>query len=82
MIDAQEAAMQANRLRLYARLPDAPGVARLVWRTVANRDATPDTILILADALRDPLTPALHTLADEIAALATTRAIPAPKEPS
>jgi len=77
---AQDAAMQANRLRVYARLPDAEGLARVIWRTVANPAATPDTILILSDALRDPLKPALHPLADEIAALAPTRATPAPKE--
>ncbi len=77
MIDAQAAAMQANRLRLYARLPDDPGLARVVWRTVANAAATPDTLLILADALRDPLKPALHALADQVATLAPSRAKPA-----
>ena len=37
----QEAAMQANRLRLYDRLPDA--LARVVWRTVANPAAGRET---------------------------------------
>lgn len=76
-IDHQAAAMQANRLRVYSRLPQDAALARLVWRTVANPCATPDTLLILADALRDPLRPTLSPLADEIADLAPTRKDPA-----
>lgn len=79
-LDKQAATMQANLLRLYARLPDADGLARVVWRTVANPAATPDTLLILAEALRDARDPGMQRIADDIAALAPSRAEPAPKE--
>lgn len=77
-IDKQAATLQANLLRVYVRLPRDEAAARLIWRTVANPRATPDTLLILADALRDPLRTDLTRLADDIATLAPTRA---PKEP-
>jgi len=77
-VSRQEATMQANLLRLYDRLPE--GEARLAWRTVANPLATADTLLILADALRTA--PERTELADQVAALAPTRALPAPKEPT
>jgi hypothetical protein len=66
------AVSQASGLRLFQRLP--VGEARLLWRVVANPKATPDMLLILADALRDAMNPALTPIADDIAALAPTRA--------
>lgn len=79
MISRQDAAMQANLLRLYARVPDS--LARVVWRTIANPEAGSDTLLILADALRDtPGTSALTAVADDIAALAPSRAVPPPQK--
>ena len=77
-IDKQAAAMQANLLRVYSRLPRDEAAATLIWRTVANPRATPDTLLILADAIRDPLRADLTAIADDIAALAPSRANPAP----
>jgi len=79
-IDKQEATMQANLLRLYSRLPHDQVLARVIFRTLANPQATPDTLLILADALRDPIRPVFEAIADDIANLAPTRAMPAPKE--
>lgn len=79
-IDKQAATMQANLLRLYARLPNDPGLARVAWRTVANPQATPDTLLILADAIRDPTAPALLAVAEDIATLAPSRAAWGAKE--
>lgn len=80
-IDKQAAAMQANLLRLYSRLPIDQGLARVIWRTVANPLATPDTLLILADAIRDPMVPALQAIADDIATLAPSRAPRTAQEP-
>jgi hypothetical protein len=74
----QAATMQANLLRLYDHLP--PGEARILHRYVANPGAGSDALLILADALRDASNPRLEPIADAIAALAPTRAIPAPPE--
>lgn len=81
LIDTQAATMQANLLRVYARLPRDEAAARLIWRTIANRRATPDTLLILADAIRDPLRPELGALADDIATLAPSRAPRTAQEP-
>lgn len=75
-ITKQAATMQANLLRLYDHLP--PGEARILWRAVANPGAGSDFLLILADALRDASNPALEPIANAIAELAPTRAIPAP----
>jgi hypothetical protein len=79
-IDKQAATMQANLLRLYARLPNDPGLARVAWRTVANPQASPDTLLILADAIRDPTEARLQAIADDIATLAPSRAASCAKE--
>jgi hypothetical protein len=80
-IDKQAAVMRANRLRLYARLPHEQMLAEVIWKTIANPQATPELLLILADALRDPLRPTFTAIANDIAALTPTRAIPTPQEP-
>ena len=82
-MNQQEAEMQADSLCLYTNLPRP--LAHVVWRTVANPAAGPDTLLILADALRDSddsLAPSIahlmnrHRVANAIAALAPSRATP------
>lgn len=70
----QEATMQANLLRLYDRLPEP--LARVLWRSVANPEARSDTLLILADALRDFPGTGATQVADAIATLAPSRANP------
>lgn len=70
------AAHEADRLPL-ADLPTTLGV--VVWRTVANPEAGPDTLLILADALRIQAAPQFTPLADAIATLAPTRATALPE---
>lgn len=74
-ITAQEAVMQANLLRLYHHLPDA--LARVIHRTVANPLAGPDTLLIVADALRGGWDDRLTQIGNAIADLAPTRKDPA-----
>ncbi len=73
-MDRQAATMQANLLRIYSRLPRDETAARLIWRTVANPCAKAEHLLILAEAIRDPLRQDFTRLADDIAALAPTRA--------
>lgn len=63
---------QATDLALNSRLP--PALARVIWRSVANPLAGPDTLLILADALRDFPGTGATAVADALAALAPTRA--------
>jgi len=73
-LDKQATTLQANLLRVYSRLPRDETAARLIWRTVANPCATAEHLLILADAIRDPIRVDLNQLADDIAELAPTRA--------
>jgi hypothetical protein len=54
----------------------------VLYRSIANPESGSDFLWILAEALRDGADKSLMALADEIAALAPTRATPLPPPPT